>query len=72
MVSQAWSTSSDISVYMKRLFHAQSAAEYDSLLQTVKQDWDASFVKRKFIALFTALLDAGFWRLIKCIILTVK
>jgi len=57
--------SSDISVYiadMKSLFHSQSAAEYDCLLQTVKQDWD----------LFTALLDAGFWRLIKCRILTVE
>jgi len=37
---------SEISVYiadMKSFFYSQSAAEYDSLLQTVKQYLDASF-----------------------------
>ena len=71
-------SSSDITVYiadMKSLFHAKSVTEYDTLLQKFKRDWEALFeeyFRKKFMDTYTIRLVAGFWRLIKCTILTVE
>jgi len=54
---------------MKSLFHAQSAAEYDSLLQSVKQDWDASFEEYFPYSGVTNNKSEGFSRQASCTIL---